>query len=223
MLRRQSRGFTLIELLVVIAIISILAAILFPVFARARENARRASCQSNEKQLALGLMMYSQDHDDRMVPAAGYYVGTALYYWPSLVQPYIKSNQVFKCPSDPDKTPYDGSTAGHYVSYGMSQLLRAGLPSGVQAPTLAQITQPSATVLLTDTTGNTTGWQVQPTPLGGSTPQYRHLDTTVVAFCDGHVKAMQQAALEYKDTTGGSEDGITYTRDSDRYILWNRY
>jgi prepilin-type N-terminal cleavage/methylation domain-containing protein len=65
MQKKVKRGFTLIELLVVIAIIAILAAILFPVFARARENARRASCQSNLKQIALGVFMYNQDYDEK--------------------------------------------------------------------------------------------------------------------------------------------------------------
>ena len=69
LISRARKGFTLIELLVVIAIISILAAILFPVFARARENARRASCMSNLKQLGLGMMMYIQDYDERYAPA----------------------------------------------------------------------------------------------------------------------------------------------------------
>jgi prepilin-type N-terminal cleavage/methylation domain-containing protein len=80
-LKRRSRGiggFTLIELLVVIAIIAILAAILFPVFARARENARRASCQSNLKQIGLGIMQYTQDYDERMPPTQANNVMVAL-------------------------------------------------------------------------------------------------------------------------------------------------
>jgi prepilin-type N-terminal cleavage/methylation domain-containing protein/prepilin-type processing-associated H-X9-DG protein len=96
--RRKNRGFTLIELLVVIAIIAILAAILFPVFARARENARRSSCQSNMKQIGLGLMQYTQDYDERF--PNGIAPGTVGFNWAGQVMPYIKSTQIFVCPSD---------------------------------------------------------------------------------------------------------------------------
>ena len=81
---RPQRGFTLIELLVVIAIIAILAAILFPVFARARENARRASCLSNAKQILLGAMQYSQDYDEKYNPEYNYGAGATAAYWPYL-------------------------------------------------------------------------------------------------------------------------------------------
>ena len=94
---RNRAGFTLIELLVVIAIIAILAAILFPVFARARENARRASCQSNLKQIGLGLTQYIQDYDE-MFLNAGNDGGTLV--WQDLMQPYVKSIQLFNCPND---------------------------------------------------------------------------------------------------------------------------
>src|SRR5437763_14432141 len=80
-------GFTLIELLVVIAIIAILAAILFPVFARARENARRASCQSNQKQLGLGFLQYAQDYDERLPFHQN---------WAPQIYPYVKSTQIYK-------------------------------------------------------------------------------------------------------------------------------
>src|SRR5262245_31378115 len=108
---RRNRAFTLIELLVVIAIIALLAAILFPVFARARENARRASCQSNLKQLSLALLMYSHDYDERMVSAyydctgvpssemPGGFWGTNTGYWPQATYPYHRNIQVFKCPN----------------------------------------------------------------------------------------------------------------------------
>jgi prepilin-type N-terminal cleavage/methylation domain-containing protein/prepilin-type processing-associated H-X9-DG protein len=96
----NKNGFTLIELLVVIAIIAILAAILFPVFARARENARRASCQSNLKQIGIGILQYAQDYDERMVFVSNYVEGGNAMTWADTLQPYLKSYQIFLCPSD---------------------------------------------------------------------------------------------------------------------------
>ncbi len=99
-LRRHTRGFTLIELLVVIAIIAILAAILFPVFARARENARKISCGSNLRQVSLGWLQYAQDYDERVIPwsSTGASSGYA-FVWQEIIQPYIKSKQILRCPS----------------------------------------------------------------------------------------------------------------------------
>src|SRR6185312_9045849 len=103
MKHRNSKAFTLIELLVVIAIIAILAAILFPVFARARENARRATCMSNLKQIGLGIMQYTQDYDEFMpLQSAATVNNFANVTTPSVlgvIQPYIKSWQIYRCPS----------------------------------------------------------------------------------------------------------------------------
>ncbi len=108
--RPQKRGFTLIELLVVIAIIAILAAILFPVFQKVRENARKASCQSNEKQIGLAMIQYSQDNDELLVVGwfgpQGYGTSSAAgtanpkYKWMDAIYPFVKSVGVFHCPDD---------------------------------------------------------------------------------------------------------------------------
>ena len=117
----RKTGFTLIELLVVIAIIAILAAILFPVFARARENARRSSCMSNMKQIGLGVMQYLQDYDERYMPDHD--------EWVDAVQPYIKSAQIFRCPSlaesdaefAPDPRPVADYAINSLFAHGTSQ------------------------------------------------------------------------------------------------------
>lgn len=136
----RKRGFTLIELLVVIAIIAILAAILMPVFAQAREKARGASCQSNLKQIALALRMYMQDYDETMFSAAflprvapdtapiypdGQNIVRTLAGGTSwFMQPYIKNTQVFRCPSDAGDNYW-----GRFSNWGWSQAPYWGVPS----------------------------------------------------------------------------------------------
>ncbi len=112
-------GFTLVELLVVIAIIALLAAILFPVFARAREKARQTTCLSNEKQLVLGVLQYTADYDECLVPITG---GSAPH-WTLLIFPNVNNYAVYKCPDDNgfnDMPPIAGWPYGDRISYGMN-------------------------------------------------------------------------------------------------------
>ena len=104
---RRPRGFTLIELLVVIAIIAILAAILFPVFAQAREKARQTTCVSNMKQLGIGITMYAQDWDENF-PYGYMYSGDRkyLYWWQDSIRPYVKNELVYTCPSASPHMPW---------------------------------------------------------------------------------------------------------------------
>lgn len=143
-MQRRTRGFTLIELLVVIAIIAILAAILFPVFAKAREKARQISCLSNEKQIMLGLMQYTQDNDEQYPKGkTGYGVG-----WASLVYPYVKSTQVFKCPDDPTGTATGLEGFGE-TDYPISYALNPNIGNA----NLAALNAPASTVLISEVQG----------------------------------------------------------------------
>lgn len=130
-------GFTLLELLVVIAIISLLAAILFPVFSRARENARRSTCQSNLKQIGLGMFQYAQDADEHFTYAnAG---------WAGRIYPYVKSTQIFTCPSDTARATAPNTE----ISYAWSSV---GVAVG-SAINLSQFTAPAKTVMCHEVSG----------------------------------------------------------------------
>lgn len=147
-IRNRSNGFTLIELLVVIAIIAILAAILFPVFAKAREKARQASCQSNERQVGLAILQYVQDYDEHF-PCGEQFQGNngagSGIGWAGTVQNYIKSTGVFKCPDD------STATAGVYVpdSYAANSNLIGAAAGGA----LASLGAPAGSVMVVEITG----------------------------------------------------------------------
>src|SRR5690348_9429546 len=116
MKRNNSAAFTLIELLVVIAIIAIIAAILFPVFAQAREKGRMVSCLSNERQLGMGILQYSSDYDE-MLPIGDSGDGidpTPRHTWRALILPYVKNTQVYRCPSNVWATSYQSTYATDY-------------------------------------------------------------------------------------------------------------
>src|SRR5580765_8101707 len=113
--KSQKRGFTLIELLVVIAIIAILAAILFPVFAQAREKARQTSCASNVRNLGTAVLMYVQDYDEQFPLAAYATSGFSFVTWHDLTDPYAKNKGIWQCPSSAvSKTDASGKPTTHF-------------------------------------------------------------------------------------------------------------
>jgi prepilin-type N-terminal cleavage/methylation domain-containing protein/prepilin-type processing-associated H-X9-DG protein len=226
----RRKGFTLIELLVVIAIIAILAAILFPVFARARENARRASCQSNLKQIGLGVAQYSQDYDERM-PS----VRMNGLNWQVNLQPYVKSYQVFRCPSNTRNTTLMDSDGGNpsMVSYAASRENGLGTSSNGAAfgnldligPSLSDFPYVAQTIMVADSNCKeldfrvtNTSWVTNDTQNGtGNTALFDgHLSTMNFLFADGHVKAMKPlatAAAVMGGVAGGGGD----------FNMWNRF
>ena len=175
------RGFTLIELLVVIAIIAILAAILFPVFAKAREKARQSSCLSNVKQIGVALLSYAQDFDE-MLPS--YQFATATVIWYNLIQPYIKNTQLLVCPSAKTITPCGYGWNYYYL----------GHPSGpaVAPRCLGQIPQPAERIWGLDVENTSarafTGSAVYP-------PSTRHNEGANCGFLDGHSKWVGKSTL----------------------------
>jgi prepilin-type N-terminal cleavage/methylation domain-containing protein/prepilin-type processing-associated H-X9-DG protein len=197
--RRTNWGFTLIELLVVIAIIAILAAILFPVFSRARENARRASCQSNMKQLGLGFMQYTQDYDERL-PLGNFppnvYTGIG---WASNIMPYVKSSQVFRCPSDPGKiiAPYVPCSYAYNNNLARKDL--GGNNYSFTLKTLASYQATTRIVLLFETSRgkfDATDSNEQGSPAGNG------------QFLSGAPGGNGDASLQY--ATGQMDDGYAY-------------
>jgi prepilin-type N-terminal cleavage/methylation domain-containing protein/prepilin-type processing-associated H-X9-DG protein len=141
------RGFTLIELLVVIAIIAILAAILFPVFARAREKARQTSCLSNVKQISLGILMYAQDYDEQFPFLYTIHPGNLRRDISFSIRPYLMNFDIFNCPSSDRKVTPTENTTYHSYSYGY----HVGMFRSISASAkMADIKRPAQIVMTGD-------------------------------------------------------------------------
>lgn len=235
------RGFTLIELLVVIAIIAILSAILFPVFAQAREKARGGTCLSNAKNLATALLMYAQDYDERL-PAASRTINRVVYRWGGQIQPYVRNLKIFICPSASQFTY--GGTTGPTGGYGYNAC-------GLNNRSLAEVVKPGETIMTGDSCGTAgtaphrlrpdlalawcqvaDNWKVEDAPRGTPCPRagqrraidisrvaYRHTERTSMAFLDGHVRALKFDDVNRRAAT---EDG-TRLNVVTQYLLWNRF
>ena len=221
-------GFTLIELLVVIAIIAILAAILFPAFAKARESARRSSCSSNLKQIGIGLMQYTQEFDEKYPLRRFAPFGSGAAYsssdsspndydqnsWRSVVQPYIKSTEIFACASNPDrsKPTYDPEFARSYGAnwaYG-TDLVDRGIFNQAVPRALSEIVAPSRSIVVCEMQKSPyVAFNVErPTSPsyndagkgGGLANGYGdmlfagHIGTSNYLFADGHVKSLRPLA-----------------------------
>jgi len=195
-MRKTQYGFTLIELLVVIAIIAILAAILFPVFAQARESARMTSCLSNEHQISLGILQYVQDYDESF-PLDRYDWPAVPYTWREAVQPYIKSLDVFKDPSFSNAVVDTGCWGSPVVpksyAYNGNIFNKDGDGTPGQAPvTLAQIATPSQDLLIGDLSRNgcpdAGNWCYTCSIAACDCLDFRHRCGNNFAFCDGHSK-----------------------------------
>ncbi|MHB9124593.1 MAG: DUF1559 family PulG-like putative transporter [Armatimonadota bacterium] len=218
-MRRQysKHGFTLIELLVVIAIIAILAAILFPVFAKARDKARQASCESNMKQIGLAIMMYVQDYDETF-PLID--VPTAIAkedFFAYLLDPYIKNRNIYACPSKSGTMPRNDMGVNGYASY---SLFGDNWPDDYSFPaaSLASVNSPASVIMVIEECVDRGSWGDMAcrfaTPAVGSYVFYpgNHSGGLNIAFADGHVKWYNVAGMPDFQATW-PENKISFDRN----------
>ncbi len=190
----MKRGFTLIELLVVIAIIAILAAILFPVFARAREKARQTSCLSNLKQMGLAEKQYETDYDERTtgVYEVPWNTGESNYTWIDMLEPYVKNAQIFECPSSQDD--YRAWKSGHAGCYGGNRMQTSDGTSYVLCyRNIASIPQPAECLVFADSNGSVHVRQYE------GLVDSIHNGGSNAAFFDGHAKWLDDSKLRAED------------------------
>lgn len=257
--RYRCRGFTLIELLVVIAIISILAAILFPVFARARENARRASCLSNVKQLGMGMLQYAQDFDE-MLPRISICGGPTLatgftspastasacggepyrvHLWMHVIYPYVKSANVYNCPSAVDSA-YSDTFDGSYMqmtNYGYNFYLNMDANLLQNGRSLASVPWASRTPMLAESSNYRTDpdpkcipghaattypeldWCTTTGANTGDAPLGRHFNRTNLVYVDGHAKSVLRSDIVTPNIYSGSASSPI--RNEAVWQMWN--
>ena len=239
----RTKGFTLIELLVVIAIIAILAAILFPAFAKARESARRISCINNFKQIGTATLQYRQEYDEKSpkstidgVRNAGSYTVAAgkAVGWADVIQPYLKTTQVYQCPSEPTNASSAPVETGYTTGYALtgngaySDYAYNDQMNGVNE---AMFTSSSTSVMLADSgfwnatnsiansdtgkncmilkcTGDADTIKGNPSNIAAL---QRHLETGNYLFGDGHAKSHRLNSLYASGTPSSNE--------RDRYLL----
>lgn len=233
-MKKRWGGFTLIELLVVIAIIAILAAILFPVFAQARERARQASCASNLRQIGSAFLQYRQEYDE-VFPTYNWGRTTDIPWWWA-VQPFLKSGQVMQCPSAADGNSYeggeridDGRTQDQLraalgvsrITYGISEALAVSGSGGNGLADSAVSSPAGKAMVLCSRHTMMPHWDWSPQLCGGgvcgrydlrgsracpTTNRERHNATVNIGFIDGHVKNVKP------DQMFRCDDGVLYRR-----------